>query len=102
MAGATRTQPVALHDFADRNLADFEIRGNTAHQKVGAAQHLAVAAHAGVKPDYLGAASWWRNQDLWRFAFLALVGMIRVAAERTGRTVAEICAELDGRRSADG
>ena len=48
LAGATRTQPIALHDFAERYLADFEIRGNTAHQKLGAAQHLAVAAHAWV------------------------------------------------------
>ncbi len=102
LAGATRTQPFALHDFADRYLADFEIRGNTAHQKLTAAQHLVTAAYAGVEPDYLGAAGWWRNQDLWRFAFLALVGMIRVAAERTGGPVAEICAELYAQGPADG
>ncbi len=102
LAGATRAEPAALHDFADRYLADFEIRGNTAHQKLSAAQHLVIAAYAGVEPDYLGDAGWWRNQDLWRFAFLALVGMIRVAAERTARAVAEICAELDTRRTADG
>jgi hypothetical protein len=102
LAGAMRTQPVALHDFAERYLADFEIRGNTARQKLGAAQHLVVAVHAGVEPDYAGAAGWWRNQDLWWFAFLVLIGMIRVAAERTGRPVSAICAELDVNRLADG
>ena len=94
LAGATRVSPVALDDFSDRYLAEYELRGNTARQKSAAAVHLVVAAHAGVVPDYFGTAGWWRVQDLSSFALLALVGMVRVAAERTGRPVTDICAEL--------
>ena len=102
LAGATRSEPVALDDFAPRYLAEFEVRGNTARQKLRAALHLVVATHAGVAPDYFDVAGWWQHQDLWWFAFLALVGMVRVAAERTGRPVEEVCSELGARRSTGG
>ncbi|MDP9336984.1 MAG: hypothetical protein M3Q30_27225 [Actinomycetota bacterium] len=94
LAGATRASPVNLNDFSERYLAEYELRGNTARQKIAAAAHLVVAAHGGVVPDYFGAAGWWQVQDLWSFALLALVGMVRVAAERTGRPCTDICAEL--------
>ncbi len=94
LAGATRSEPLALEDFAQRHLAEFEVRGNTARQKLRAAVNLAVATHAGVVPDYFDVAGWWQQQDLWWFAFLAAVGMVRVAAERTGRPVTEVCSEL--------
>ena len=83
-----------LDDFSDRYLAEYELRGNTARQKIAAAVHLVVAEHAGVVPDYFGTAGWWQVQDLSSFALLALVGMVRVAAERTGRPVTDLCAEL--------
>ena len=94
LAGVTRSEPVALEDFAQRNFAEFEVRGNTARQKLRGAVNLVVATHAGVAPDYFDIAGWWQHQDLWWFAFLALVGMVRVAAERTGRPVMEVCSEL--------
>jgi hypothetical protein len=93
-AGVTRASPLDLNDFSDRYLAEYELRGNTARQKITAAVHLVVAEHAGVVPDYFGTAGWWQVQDLGSFALLALVGVVRVAAERTGRPVTDICAEL--------
>ncbi len=102
LAGVTRSEPVALEDFAQRHLAEFEVRGNTARQKLRAAVNLVVATHAGAVPDYFDAAGWWQQQDLWWFAFLATVGMVRVVAERTGRPVTEICSELRANPAADG
>ena len=53
-----------------------------------------VATHDGVVLDYFGTAGRWQQQDLWSYAFLVLVGMVRVVSERTGRPVEQVCAEL--------
>jgi hypothetical protein len=98
LARVTRSEPVSLDDFADRYLSEYEFRGNTAHQKMRAALNLVVALHAGVVPDYFGVAGWWQQQDLSWFAFMTLVLTARVAAERTGRSVAEVCSELAAAR----
>ena len=63
-----------------------------------AALNLAVGVHAGVAPDYFGVAGWWQQQDLSWFAFMTLVLMVRIAAERTGRPVAGVCSELGAAR----
>ena len=94
LAGVTRSEPVSLDDFAERYLPEFEFRGNTAHQKMRAALNLVMAVHGGVVADYFGVAGWWQRQDLSWFAFVTLVLMVRVAAERTGRPVTEVCSEL--------
>ena len=102
LAGVTRSEPVALEDFAQRHLAEFEVRGNTARQKLRAAVNLVVATHAGVVPDYFDVAGWWQHQDLWWFAFLSLVGMVRLAAERTAQSVTDVCSELRASTEAGG
>ena len=94
LAGVTRSEPVSLDDFAERYLREYEFRGNTAHQKMRAALNLVVGVHGGVVPDYFGVAGWWQRQDLSWFAFVTLVLMVRVAAERTGHPVADVCSEL--------
>jgi len=98
LAGVTRSEPVSLHDFAERYLPEYEFRGNTAHQKMRAALNLVVGVHGGVVADYFSVAGWWQLQDLSWFAFVTLVLMVRVAAERTGRPVADVCSELAATR----
>ena len=98
LAGVTRSEPVSLDDFAERYLPEYEFRGNTAHQKMRAALNLVVGVHGGVMGDYFGVAGWWQLQDLSWFAFVTLVLMVRVAAERTGRPVADVCSELAAAR----
>ena len=56
---------------------------------------------AGVQPDLLGEIYWWNTDDLWEYALYALVIYIRVAAERSGRSVAEVCGRLAGRHGVD-
>jgi hypothetical protein len=94
IAGATRATPVSLSDAARRYLPEWNIRGNTAHNKSRVAIELAVALHGGIVPDYDASALWWQVQDLAFYAFQATAIMIRIAAERTGRPVAAICGEL--------
>ena len=90
----TRSEPMSLDDFAERYLPDYQIRGNTSHQKMRAAINLAVGLHAGIVPDYSGVAGRWQQQDLSWFAFLTLVLMVRISVERTGRPVADVCSAL--------
>ncbi len=94
LAGATRGTPMSLSDAHERYLPEWTISGNTAHQKSRVAIDLAVAAHGGIVPDYVAAASWWRVNDLPFYAFQTATIMIRIAADRTARPIASICAEI--------
>jgi hypothetical protein len=53
---------------------------------------------AGVYPDLLGEVQWWRDDDLWFYAFYALVIYLRIAAERTGKSVSDVALTLATRR----
>lgn len=53
---------------------------------------------AGVYPDLLDEADGWGVDDMWEYAFHALVLYGRVAAERTGGPLEDIAAALAGRR----
>ncbi len=90
LAGGTRDQPVWLGDLRRRHLADYELRGRTAMAKSRAAVELVVATLAGVEPDFDETAGWWQLQDLSGWSFIALVAMLRVTAEHTGRTIEDL------------
>jgi hypothetical protein len=99
VAGATRTSPISLEDLAARYLPEYEIRGNTEHQKSRAAVQLIVDTHAGIVPDFDGVAGWWRAQDLWWFSFTALVMMLRLAARSSDTPIAAVCAEIAAKQA---
>jgi hypothetical protein len=61
----------------------------------------AAMIRAGVYPDLLDEAYGWGIDDMWRFAFHAVVLYGRVAAERTGRSLDDIAAALAERRGID-
>jgi hypothetical protein len=82
LARPSRAAPISFVDVRRRYLPEYEHRGNTAHQKSRAALHLAVT-----------------DQDLALYSFEALVIMLRIAAARSGRPVAEF-AESSRRRTA--
>ena len=46
---------------------------------------------AGVQPDLLEDAAWWRADDLWVWTLEALHVYVQAAADRTGLAPAEIC-----------
>jgi hypothetical protein len=97
IAGATRATPLSLTDATEQHLREWPISGNTAHQKYRAAVQAAIAPHAGIDVDYYEVAGWWNVQDYTRHAFAAAVVLIRVAADRTGRSVASICNDVAAR-----
>ena len=41
---------------------------------------------------------WWHGDDLWFYAFYALVIYLRIAAERTGKSVSDVASTLASRR----
>ena len=54
--------------------------------------------HGGVYPDLLDDAAWWEADDLWVVLFFAFLLYMRVAAERSGRSVEEVARSIADRR----
>jgi hypothetical protein len=58
--------------------------------------HAVAARRGGLQPDLLDDVAWWRNDDFWVWASYALIIYVRAAADRTGRSTADICTQLAG------
>jgi hypothetical protein len=56
--------------------------------------HAVAARRGGLQPDLLEDVAWWRNDDFWVWAYYALVIYVRAAADRTGRSMGDICTQL--------
>jgi hypothetical protein len=56
---------------------------------------------AGVEPDLLDEVVWWGSDDLFVWSLYALIIYARLAAERTSRSVAEVCRQLAARHDID-
>ena len=54
--------------------------------------------HGGVYPDLLNDAAWWEADDLWSYAYFALLIYVRIAAERSGQSVEEVARSIADRR----
>lgn len=93
-AGATRADSIDYEDIRERYLPEVEFRGRHEHHKSHYALGAAAMIRAGLQPDLLGEIRWWRTDDLWEYALYALVVYVRIAAERSGRPVGEVCARL--------
>jgi hypothetical protein len=55
----------------------------------------------GVDPGLLDEVVWWETDDLWVWALDALVVYVRVAADRTGLSVADVCERLARRQNVE-
>jgi hypothetical protein len=96
-SGASRSDPIDYEDIRARYIPEAEFRGRNEHHKSHYALQAAAMIRAGVQPDLLGEIYWWNTDDLWEYALYAFVVYVRVAAERSGRSVAEVCARLAAR-----
>jgi hypothetical protein len=90
-ADTTRDRPLDYEGIRERYLPECEFRGRSDHRKSHYALGAAAMLRAGVQPDLLGEVIWWSSDDLWIFAFYALVIYARGAAERRGEPVAAVC-----------
>jgi hypothetical protein len=100
-SGASRSDPIDYEDIRARYIPEAEFRGRNEHHKSHYALHAAAMIRAGVQPDLLGEIYWWNTDDLWEYALYAFVVYVRVAAERSGRSVAEVCARLAARHGVE-
>jgi hypothetical protein len=103
VVGGLKLNVVAIQydGMRDRHLPEYHFRGKYQQHKSHYALMAAGLIRAGVYPDFLDEAYGWGIDDMWKYAFYALVLYGRVAAERTGRSLDDIAAALAERRGID-
>jgi len=97
-SGASSALPVEYDGIQERYLPERTFRGKVEHHRSHYALCAAAMIRAGVYPDLFGEVSWWHDDDLWVYAFYALAIYVRVAAERTERSVDDVARVLASRR----
>jgi hypothetical protein len=100
-SGASPADPIQYEGLRDRHLPEYDFRGKSQQHKSHYALMAAAMIRAGVYPDLLDEAYGWGVDDMWTYAFYALVLFGRVAAERTGRSIEDVAAALAERRGID-
>jgi hypothetical protein len=100
-SGASPADPIQYEGMRDRYLPAYDFHGKLRQHKSSYALMAAAMIRAGVYPDLLDEAHGWGIDDMWEYAFYALVLYVRVAAERTGRSPETITAALAKRRGID-
>jgi hypothetical protein len=93
-SGVTRAEPLEYEGIRDRYVPEYEFRGKRAQHMSHYALMAAAMIKAGVYPDLLDEADGWGIEDMWRYAFYALVVYVRIAAERSGRSVEQVATVL--------
>jgi hypothetical protein len=97
-SGATPADPINCEGIRERFLPDHLFSGKTQHYKSKYTISAAAMIHGGVYPDLLDDAAWWEADDLWVYSFFAFLLYMRVAAERSGRSVEEVARSIADRR----
>jgi hypothetical protein len=93
-SGVSQAEPIEYEGIRERYLSEYEFRGKLEQHKSHYALTAAAMIRAGIYPDLLDEAYGWGIEDMWRYAFYALVAYARAASERTGRSLEEIAAAL--------
>jgi hypothetical protein len=97
-SGASAADPIQYQGMRDRHLPDYHFRGKYQQHKSHYALMAAAMIRPDVYPDLLDEAYGWGIDDMWTYAFYALVLYGRMAAERTGRSPDESASALAERR----
>jgi|SRR5271157_3863413 len=100
-SGASPAEPILYEGMRDRLLPEYHFRGKSQQHKSHYALMAAAMIRAGVYPDLLDEAYGWGIDDMWEYAFYALVLYGRVAAKRTGRPLEDVASALAERRGID-
>ncbi len=97
-SGANRSHPIDYERIRENYLSERVFRGKVEHHRSHYALRAAAMIRGGVYPDLLDEVGWWHNDDLWFYAFFALVIYMRIAAERSERSFEEVARALAARR----
>jgi hypothetical protein len=100
-SGASQAEPIQYEGMRDRYLPEYRFRGKSQQHKSHYALTAAAMIRAGIYPDLLDEAYWWGADDMWRYAFYALVLYGRVASERTRRPPQAVAMAIAERRGID-
>jgi hypothetical protein len=100
-AAPSREEPIEFEGIRERYLPECTAHTKAQDQHSKYALRAAAMIRAGVDPGLLDEVIWWQSDDLWVWALDALVVYSRVAAERTGVPVAEICGRLASHHGVD-
>jgi hypothetical protein len=93
-SGASQAEPIGYEGIRERYLSEYEFRGKSQQHKSHYALTAAAMIRAGIYPDLLDEAYGSGIEDMWTYAFYALVVYSRAASERTGRSLEEIATSL--------
>lgn len=96
-SGASVSDPIDYAGIRERYLPECRFRGKRQHHKSHFALTAAATWRAGVYPDLDTEADFWGMEGFWMYAFYTLVIYVRVAAERTDRSVGEVARALAAR-----
>ncbi|CAN5720642.1 hypothetical protein BH20ACT2_BH20ACT2_19990 [soil metagenome] len=99
LSGVSRAEPLDYSGIRERFLPEVEFRGRYEHHESHYALRAAGLIAAGIDLAVLDEVAHWQQLDLYVWAFYALVIFVRVAAERAGRTAAEVCTALAERHN---
>jgi hypothetical protein len=92
IAGISRDASIPYEGLREAHLPECSFRGRE-NRKIQYAILTSVAFRAGLKPDLLGEVAYW-NDDYWRYALFATVGLIRAAAALQGIPVAQLARQV--------
>ncbi len=98
-SGATPSDPIDYERIRERYLPERVFRGKVEHHRSHYALSAAAMIRGGVYPDLFGEVGWWHDDDLWFYAFYALVIYVRIAAERSERSFEQVALALAARRA---
>ncbi|MGO8859279.1 MAG: hypothetical protein ACLQRH_00705 [Acidimicrobiales bacterium] len=97
-SGASAADPSCTKECATAISPRYDFRGKSPQHKSHYALMAAAMIRAGVYPDLLDEAYGRGPDDMWKYAFYALVLYTRVAADRTGRPLEAVVAAIAKRR----
>ena len=92
IAGISRDTSIPYEELREAHLRECNFRGRE-NRKIQYAILTSAAFRAGLKPDLLDEVAYW-NDDYWRYALFATVGLIRAAADLQGIPVAQLARQI--------